>query len=170
MKLTSLAVVSFVLAVTVKPDFCCFVAAVASWRHFLLMLGISWHDKNFFFLYFHRITILTNKLNKGRQLCRGTKGLQAKINLIKRYSSEVLECFCISYCSGLCLWRLAGWEWHVCSFVQVSQLLFLRTKCPVTSDWGGCEYYWIISWILPTNCFCIIFPGCMNWKWRILMK
>ncbi|XP_030902384.2 transcription termination factor 1 [Melopsittacus undulatus] len=30
------------------------------------------------------ITILTNKLNKGQQLCRGTKGLQAKINLIKR--------------------------------------------------------------------------------------
>uniref|UniRef100_A0A8B9IRL7 Transcription termination factor 1 n=1 Tax=Amazona collaria TaxID=241587 RepID=A0A8B9IRL7_9PSIT len=30
------------------------------------------------------VTILTNKLNKGQHLCRGTKGLQAKINLIKR--------------------------------------------------------------------------------------
>ncbi|XP_057257573.1 transcription termination factor 1 [Pezoporus wallicus] len=30
------------------------------------------------------LTILKNKLNRGRQLCRGTKGLQAKINLIKR--------------------------------------------------------------------------------------
>ncbi|KAM9521924.1 transcription termination factor 1 [Guaruba guarouba] len=30
------------------------------------------------------VTILTNKLNKGQRLCRGTKGLQAKINLIKR--------------------------------------------------------------------------------------
>ncbi|NXD61940.1 TTF1 factor, partial [Eolophus roseicapillus] len=29
-------------------------------------------------------TILTNKMNKGQQLYRGTKGLQAKINLIKR--------------------------------------------------------------------------------------
>uniref|UniRef100_A0A8D0F0K4 Transcription termination factor 1 n=1 Tax=Strix occidentalis caurina TaxID=311401 RepID=A0A8D0F0K4_STROC len=30
-------------------------------------------------------TILTNKMTKGQQLYRGTKGLQAKINLIKRY-------------------------------------------------------------------------------------
>ncbi|KFQ41574.1 Transcription termination factor 1, partial [Nestor notabilis] len=29
-------------------------------------------------------TILINKMSKGQQLCRGTKGLQAKINLIKR--------------------------------------------------------------------------------------
>ncbi|XP_032776196.1 transcription termination factor 1 isoform X2 [Strigops habroptila] len=35
-------------------------------------------------------TILINKMNKGQQLYRGTKGLQAKINLIKRYSSEVV--------------------------------------------------------------------------------
>jgi len=41
-------------------------------------------------------------MTKGQQLYRGTKGLQAKISLIKRYSSEPLECFCISYCSELC--------------------------------------------------------------------
>lgn len=51
-----------------------------------------------FLVCFQRMVILTNKMTKGQPSYRGTQAIQAKINLIKRYRSELREHFCVSYC------------------------------------------------------------------------
>lgn len=116
---------------------------------------------------FQRNSVLTSKLTRGQQLYRGINGLKAKINLIKRYSSEPWDGFVFPTVGAVfvkvCRVRTA------CSLIHVLQSCFLWTKCPVISDWGSWEH-WIMSWVLPANCFCLTFTGCMKQKQRMPVK
>lgn len=92
-----------------------------------------------FLVCFQRMIILTNKMTKGQPSYRGTKAIQAKINLIKRYDSELLECFCVFYC---CIYKnLQGEQGRPAVSFRFHNCCFFGQKCPVTFDWGSCELF-----------------------------